>query len=90
MFFFIVTKPCQTPTFKTHKTPKNFIQQNRDVTMHPELVENQYKYVSIQIGWDVKWIAIRLGEGVYINVSLSGTDCLQKSLDNIFLHLASV
>ncbi len=35
----------------------------RDVTMHPEPVENQYKYVTIQIGWDVKLIASTFGGG---------------------------
>ncbi len=35
-----------------------------------ELVENGYKYVTIQIGWDVKRITIQLGGGVYLNVSL--------------------
>ncbi len=33
---------------------------SRDVTMQPQTFENQYKYVTIKVGWDVKLIAIQL------------------------------
>ncbi len=32
----------------------------RDVTMNHEPVENWFKYVTFQIGWDAKQIAIQL------------------------------
>ncbi len=38
--------------------------------MHPEPAENRFKYVTIQISRDVKQITIKLGVGVYMNVSL--------------------
>ncbi len=41
-----------------------------------ETVEKRFKYVTIQIGWDAKQIAIKLGVGVYMNVYLRGTYCL--------------
>ncbi len=49
---------------------------NKDVTIKRKLVENQFKYVMIQIGWDAKQIAIHLRVGVYMNVCLRGTYCL--------------
>ncbi len=49
---------------------------SRDVTIHREPVENRFIYVTIQIGWDAKQIVMQLGVGVYMNVSLRGTDCL--------------
>ncbi len=33
---------------------------SRDVTINCEPVENRFKYVTIQIGWDLKQIAIQL------------------------------
>ncbi len=53
--------------------------------MHPELVENMMMKF-----YDFKPIVIHLGVGVYVNVSLRGTDCLHKSLDTISFNLASV
>ncbi len=50
--------------------------QSRDVTINREPLENRLKYVTIQIGWDAKQIAIELGVGVYMNVFLRGTYCL--------------
>ncbi len=44
---------------------------NRDVTINHE---NQFKLVTIQIGWDAKQIWIQLGD--YMNVCLMGTYCL--------------
>ncbi len=41
-----------------------------------EPVENLFKYVTIQIGWDAKQITIQLVVGVYMNVCLRGTYCL--------------
>ncbi len=40
----------------------------RDVTIkvNREPVENRFKYVTIQIGWDAKQITIQLVVGVYI------------------------
>ncbi len=55
------------------QSPENDI---RDVTINREPVENRFKYVTIQIGWDAKQIAIQLGVGVYMNVCLSGPYCL--------------
>ncbi len=49
---------------------------SRDVMIKREPVENRFKYVTIQIGWDAKRIATELGVGVYINVCLRGTYCL--------------
>ncbi len=48
----------------------------RDVTINREPVENRFRYVTIQIGWDAKQIKIQLVLGVYMNVCLRGTDCL--------------
>ncbi len=47
-----------------------------DATINGEPVENQLKYVMIQIGWDAKQITIQLGGGDYMNVFLRGTYCL--------------
>ncbi len=44
--------------------------------MNREPVENRFIYVTIQIIWDAKQIAIQLGQGVYMNVCLRGTYCL--------------
>ncbi len=52
------------------------INKDRDVTINHEPVENGFKSVTIQIGWDAKQIAIQLGVVVYMNVSQRGTDCL--------------
>ncbi len=41
----------------------------RDVTINHEAVENRLKYVTIQIGWDAKQIAIQLVEGVCLRGS---------------------
>lgn len=41
-------------------------------------------FILLQIGLEVKRIAIQLEVGVYRNVSLRGTDCLQKSFQSIF------
>ncbi len=41
-----------------------------DVTINHEPVENRFKYVTIQIGWDAKQSTIQLGVGVYMNVCL--------------------
>ncbi len=49
---------------------------NMDVTINRDLVEKRLIYVTIQIGWDAKQIAIQLGVGVYMNVCLRGTYCL--------------
>ncbi len=38
--------------------------------------ENRYKYVTIQIGWDVKLIAVQLEIEVYMSASLMGSDGL--------------
>ncbi len=43
---------------------------NKDVTIKRKPVENQFKYVTIKIGWDAKQIAIHLRVGVYMNVCL--------------------
>ncbi len=40
----------------------------RDVTINHKPVENRFKDVTIQIGWDAKQITIKLGVGVYMNV----------------------
>ncbi len=48
----------------------------RDVMIKHKPVENRFKYVMIQNGWDAKQIAIQLGVGVYMNVCLRGTYCL--------------
>ncbi len=40
-----------------------------------EPVENRFKHVTIQIGWDAKRIAIKLGAGVYMYVWLRETYC---------------
>ncbi len=45
----------------------------RDVTINREPAKNRFKDVTIQIGWDVKQIAIQLGVGFYMNVFLRGT-----------------
>ncbi len=37
------------------------------MAINHEPAENRFKYVTIQIGWDVKQIAIQLGAGVYMN-----------------------
>ncbi len=65
-------------------------QYTRDVTINRESVENRFKYVTIQIGWDAKQIAIQLGVGVYMNVCLRGTYCLEKLNGIFYFHLASV
>ncbi len=49
---------------------------NKDVTIKRKPVENRFKYVMIQIGWDAKQIAIHLRVGVHMNVCLRGTYCL--------------
>ncbi len=36
--------------------------------MHPEQVENRYKYVTNQLCWDFKLIARKLDVEVYMNV----------------------
>ncbi len=43
---------------------------SRDVKIHRELVENRFKYVTIQTGWEAKQVAIQLWItlGVYMNV----------------------
>ncbi len=38
----------------------------RDVTINREPAKNRFKDVTIQIGWDVKQIAIQLGVGFYL------------------------
>ncbi len=41
-------------------------QYTRDVTINRESVENRFKYVTIQIGWDAKQIAISIrGRSLY-------------------------
>ncbi len=47
-----------------------------DVMINREPVENRFKHVTIQIGWDAKQIEIELRVGVYMNVCLRGTYCL--------------
>ncbi len=54
----------------------NYPFNSRNVTINREPVENPFIYVTIQIGWDAKQIAIQLGAGVYMNVCLRGTYCL--------------
>ncbi len=49
---------------------------SRDVTITREPVENRFKYVTIQIGWDLKQIAIQLVVGVDMNECLRETYCL--------------
>ncbi len=44
--------------------------------MHRKLFENRFKYVMIQTGSDAEQIAIQLGVGAYMNVSLKETNCL--------------
>ncbi len=48
----------------------------RDIMINREPVENRFKHVMIQIGWDAKRIAIKLGVGDYMNVCLKVTYCL--------------
>ncbi len=48
-----VANKLKCEMFCTH-----FAVLSRDVTMHPEPVKNRYKYVTVQIGWDVKLIVI--------------------------------
>ncbi len=75
-FLFVFLKKLN---FQHHFTPVFCVIwsfRNRDVTINREPVENRFKYVTIQIGWDAKQIAIQLGVGVYMNVCLRGTYCL--------------
>ncbi len=51
----------------------------RDVTVHPEPAVNRYKCETIQIGWDVKRIAIQLGVGVYENISEGELSVFRKA-----------
>ncbi len=51
-----------------------------------EPVENLFKYVTIQIGWDAKQITIQLVV-VYMNACLRGTYCLDGICS---FHLVSV
>ncbi len=46
---------------------------NRDVTINRKPVENRFKHVMIQIGWDAKQFTIQLGVGVYMNACLRKT-----------------
>ncbi len=55
------------------QSPENDISY---VTINREPVENWFKRVMIQIGWDAKQIVILLGVRVYMNVCLKGTYCL--------------
>ncbi len=63
-----------------------FYDVDRDVMINRELVENWFKYVMIQMGWDAE-ITIQLRVGVYMNECLRGTYGLWKGLDGIFCHL---
>ncbi len=45
----------------------------RYVPINREPVENRFIFVTIQIGWDAKQIAIQLGVGVYMKACLRQT-----------------
>ncbi len=45
----------------------------RYVTINREPFENRFIFVTIQISWDAKQIAIQLGVGVYMNACLRQT-----------------
>ncbi len=44
----------------------------------PSYTENKWWF-----GWDVKWISDTFGVGINMNVSLRGTDYIQKRSDGI-------